>query len=300
MSYENQELKFILGSRSSILAKRQSEITGHLIQKKLGASISYDSFLTSGDQLKNQPLQNFGGKGLFCKEVDQACVEGKIDIAVHSAKDMANDLDKDLEIVAILQRADPHDVLISKRGWTLDSLPIGAHVGTASLRRQMLLSYFRPDLKLSILRGNVQTRLRKIEEVHFDATILAAAGLQRLGYTDQFGVKLDVHKFIPAVGQGMLALVMRRDHPYKEKIQTLNDSESWICFICERAFLKWLSGNCTTPLGAYAQMKEGVLQICGMLGDEKNKHLVFAQMEGRDPEKVGSDLARILQKKLGS
>lgn len=298
MSYENQEVKFILSSRASPLAKRQSEITGHLIEKKLGAGVEYQSFVTSGDQLKNQPLQSFGGKGLFCKEVDLACLEGRADIAVHSAKDMAIQIPEGLEIVAVLPRAAPEDVLISKKGWDLAGLPIGAHIGTASLRRQLLVSYYRPDVRVSILRGNVQTRLSKIQEGHFDATLLAAAGLQRLGYTDQFGVTLPADKFVPAVAQGIVALVMREDHPHKHKIHALNDAETWACFRCERAFLKTLEGNCRLPLGAYAQIQEGILNVKGMLGEEKSSRVVFKQLTGDDPEALGSQLAEALRRKL--
>ncbi len=298
MTQENQDLKFILGGRSSPLAKRQCEIVAHVLEKQCNATVSFESFVTSGDQLADQPLNNFGGKGLFCKEVDQACLDGKIDIAVHSAKDMGSYLPQHLEIAAVLERADPHDVLISKKGWGLEDLPVGAHIGTASLRRQILINYYRPDLRISLLRGNVQKRLTKIEEDHFDATILAAAGLQRLGYSCQFGVNLDVKKFIPAVGQGTLALVMHKDHPLFEKVRAFTDQATWDCFLCERSFLKKLQGNCQTPLGAYALYDEGTIKVSGFLGDEVSKRVVFETLKGDDPLLLGETLAVNLERKL--
>ena len=301
MPSENQDFKIIFGCRTSPLAQKQADLCVQALRKNSPfSSYLIKTFSTMGDKNKEAMLRDLGGKGVFCREIDRACLMGDIDIAVHSAKDMPAILPKGLTLAAVLERGDPRDVLISKEKWTLETLPLGAHLGTASLRRHFLMRHLRPDLKISPLRGNVQTRIDKMESGHVNVTLLAAAGIQRLGYSPLFGVPLEVDQFIPAVGQGIIALVMRQDHPLLPMIQRANHQETQKILEAERAFLKALDGTCEMPIGAHAQYakKGDSLILSGMVGDESSQSLVFGKEEGKDPEEIGKSLAETLKKKL--
>lgn len=299
MSKKNQDNHIRLGSRASPLARRQSEMVAHYIRHYFpNVTISFHVYTTSGDTLKDVPLHSFGGKGLFCKEVDQACINNEIDVAVHSAKDMSVHCPDGLVLAATLPRESAGDVLISQNNATLDQLPHGALVGTCSLRRHALLKHLRPDLKIGHLRGNVQTRLNKILSGTFDATVLAAAGLRRLGYGEDFGFSLDQEVFIPSAGQGVIALVMKPDSPVVSMVRDVNHVQTWQCFKAEQFVLKLLGASCQMPVGAYARLDGSTLSLKVMMANETLSHTVFADNSGIDFEGVAEKTAHDLRAKL--
>jgi hydroxymethylbilane synthase len=258
-----------IGSRSSPLALAQAEQVRQMLEYNhpdLRHKTEIITFTTSGDRFVG-PLRDVGGKGLFTKELEEALLDKRIDIAVHSVKDMATCLPHGLILAAVLKRGDARDVLISSSGHTLSTLPQGATIGTASLRRQALVQHYRPDLQIQLLRGNVQTRLQKLENGELDATLLALAGLQRLQLEDKISQILSVESFTPAVGQGAIGIECCEDNTHiQDIIAPLNDANTYRCIKAERAFLKVLDGSCRTPIGGYAQIDGNQLHLQGFLG----------------------------------
>jgi hydroxymethylbilane synthase len=221
---------------------------------------------TSGDRIRDRSLADVGGKGLFTKEIEEALLSGSIDIAVHSAKDMETFLPEGLAIGAVLPREDMRDALISRGGVALDALPCAARVGTASLRREALLKRARPDLEIALLRGNVPTRLERVERGEFDATLLAAAGLKRLGLERHITALLPLEEFPPACGQGAIAVECRADDARMcELLAAIDDAPTAHAIRCERAFLAALDGSCRTPIAGHASLAGETLSFRGIV-----------------------------------
>jgi hydroxymethylbilane synthase len=255
-------VKLKIGSRGSPLALAQSR----MVAAQLGAAEDFpiESFVTSGDRIADRRLQDAGGKGLFTKELDEALLDRRIDIAVHSLKDLPTRMPDGIVLAAIPAREDPRDAFISFKARDLASLPQGAVIGTASLRRQAQALHLRPDLKIVTLRGSVQTRLKKLEDGSIDATFLALAGLTRLGLTGHVTSLIDSEAMPPAPGQGALAITCREDDKHaRDLLAKLSVAEFEIAITAERGFLEALDGSCRTPIGGLATIKNGQLSFLG-------------------------------------
>ena len=291
-----------LGSRGSPLALAQSRLVTAMLAKNSGtddAAFPIESFVTSGDKIQGR-LQEAGGKGLFTKELDEALLDGRIDAAVHSMKDLPTRMPPGIALACVPSRADPRDAFIAARAKTLMDLPPGAVVGTASLRRQAQTLHLRPDLKVELLRGRVETRLAKIENGAFDATYLALAGLKRLGLERHAASIVDSEAMPPAPGQGALEITARAgDEKTLSLLAPLNIAEHAITTTAERAFLQALDGSCRTPIAALAQIENGALFFLGEVLTPDGKHCwrrrATAVLSG-DPEET----ARVLGAKLGA
>src|SRR5262245_50732886 len=257
-----------IGTRGSPLALAQArEVRARIaaIQELDIEAIEIVVIRTSGDQVQDRPLTDIGGKGLFTKEIDSALIDGAIDLAVHSAKDLPTVLPRELLIVGYLPREDARDALISRQAASLEELGHGALVGTASLRRQALVRRARPDLRVTLLRGNVETRLRKLDEGVVDATLLAAAGLNRLGQGDAATALLSLEAFPPAVGQGAIAICTRIDDDVtRDALEPIVDAATGHALALERAFLAVLDGSCRTPIAGHAAVRDDELLFHGM------------------------------------
>lgn len=255
--------KLVVGTRSSQLALWQADfVIGELEKKYPELVVEKRLMTTKGDKILNAPLAKIGGKGLFTKELETAMLEGEIDIAVHSLKDMPVVVPEGLVITAITQRADPGDAFVSTKYESFQQLPAGAKVGTSSLRRKAQLLHARPDLQIEDLRGNVNTRLRKMEEENFDGIILACAGLKRLGFGDKIRQVLPQTMCLPAVGQGALAIECRQaDKETRELLEFLNDRCTRLCTEAERGFLATVEGGCQVPVGVHAVSAEAGIRV---------------------------------------
>jgi hydroxymethylbilane synthase len=287
-----------LATRNSPLALKQAELIKlALEQTHTNLHIEVIGFTTTGDRLLGTPLASQGGKGLFVKELEQALLNQNADLAVHSVKDMPVQSASGLMLAAICKRADARDAFISNHYMKLEDLPLGASIGTASLRRQCQLKAVRPDLIVHSLRGNVNSRIQKLDAEQFDAIILAAAGLTRLGLSTRISSYLDVQQFIPAVGQGALGLECRRNDPHTlELVQALNHPPSYYCIMAERAMNRHLQGGCQVPIGAYATIEDKELILKGMVGKIDGSILLTSQSKGcpADAEKIGMQVAKEL------
>ncbi|WP_029353509.1 hydroxymethylbilane synthase [Bosea sp. 117] len=258
-----------IGTRGSPLALWQAHAVREALVLRHGwpeEAVAIEVIRTSGDTITDRALALAGGKGLFTKEIEDALLDGRIDLAVHSAKDMATRLPDGLHIAGYLPRADVRDALILREGNSLDDLPPGARVGTASLRREAQLRRLRPDLQVSLLRGNVHTRLAKVENGTFDGTLLAYAGLSRLGLAGRASAVLDTDLFLPAVGQGAVAIECRaEDPPTNLLLAAVTDADTALAVSMERAFLAELDGSCRTPIAGLAQVTDDEISFRGML-----------------------------------
>ena len=292
--------KIIIASRESLLAMWQAKY----IQRRLGelypqTEISILGMTTRGDQILDQSLSKIGGKGLFIKELEQALEDGRADIAVHSMKDMPMNVPEGFKLAAITEREDPRDAFVSKRYASLEELPQGSVVGTSSLRRESQLLAQFPHLQVQPLRGNVQTRLRKLDEGQYAAIILAAAGLKRLELSDRITALLDPEQSLPAVGQGALGIECRADRTdLVELLQPLHHQETAYCVEAERAVSRVLGGSCQVPLGAFAEIIHGTLQLRGFVAQPDGKRIVSDALTGT-PETgitMGQQLAQNLIK----
>lgn len=257
---------------------------------------------TTGDRIQDRPLSEAGGKGLFTKEIEEALAAGAIDLAVHSSKDMPTALPPGLVLSAFLPREDPRDVFISRKAKSFAELPAGAVVGTASLRRQAMVLRRRPHLKVVPLRGNVETRLRRIEEGAADATLLALAGLKRLGLTDQATAVLDIDDFLPAVGQGIIGIETREDDTgTRALLQPLNHADTATAIAAERAFLAVLDGSCRTPIAGHATVAAGEVRFRGMIVKPDGSEAFETSRSGlaADAARLGADAGRELKGRAG-
>lgn len=287
-----------IGTRGSALALWQAEWVKSELEKRYpGIVITLTKIKTTGDKILDVPLAKVGGKGLFVKEIEEAMLRGEIDIAVHSMKDVPTFFPKGLHLSAITKREDPRDALISRSGAGFKDLPKGARIGTSSLRRQAQLMNIRPDLVIQQLRGNVDTRLRKLGEGQFDAIILAAAGVKRLGLEEKVTEYLDPEISIPAIGQGALGIECREDDKeLNDIVSFFNHAESRICVTAERALLKRLEGGCQVPIACYGRMTNGTLRLIGLVGSVDGSRIIKDSIDGRpeDAEHLGVTLAENL------
>ena len=251
---------------------------------------------TSGDRIQHVSLARIGGKGLFVKEIEQALLAGRVDLAVHSVKDLPAELPPGLGLSTIPEREDPRDVLISAGGSSLADLPEGTRVGTSSLRRQALLLHLRPDLRIEVLRGNVETRLRRQLEGRVDATILAAAGLKRLSLRLKNGVPLDAEEFLPAIGQGALGIEIRAGDEVAALLAPLHHPETAWAVEAERAFLSGMGGSCRTPLAARATVANGSLRLAALVASPDGKRLLRHERSGptETAGQIGTETAALL------
>jgi hydroxymethylbilane synthase len=259
----------LIGTRGSPLALWQARHVRARLTETHGLAegdVDLAVITTSGDRIKDKPLREFGGKGLFTKEIDEALLRGEVAMAVHSMKDLETELPPELCIAAVLPRADVRDAFISNKAPSLAELPQGAAVGTSSLRRQAQVKRLRPDLRVVDFRGNVETRLRKLDEGKADATLLALAGLERLGLESHATSILSIDEMLPAVAQGAIGVTCRSDDARtRELLQTLNDKRAAMTVACERAFLGRLDGSCKTPIAGLAEIEDGILRLRGLM-----------------------------------
>jgi len=279
-----------IGSRGSVLALWQAEHVKARLQA-LGHEIAIVVITTTGDRIQDRRLESVGGKGAFLKEIEEALLADEVDLAVHSLKDVPTALPDGLRLTAILERADPRDVLLSA-GARLDALPAGARVGTTSLRRRAQLLARRPDLDVQDLRGNVDTRIRRLREGAFDAILLARAGLVRLGRADEATETLEPEVLLPAPGQGAIAIECRAsDVRTAQALSALDHPQTARAVTAERAFLAALHGGCNVPLGAYAEPDARGLRLRALVAREDGSRVVRGERSGDDPAALGRALA---------
>ena len=290
-----------IGTRGSPLALAQAAAVRAQLVAAHGldpADIELRSIRTTGDRIQDRPLAEAGGKALFTKEIEEALLAGEIDLAVHSAKDMPTILPEGLVLAACLEREDARDVFISRAAQSLADLPRGASVGTASLRRQAQVKRQRPDLKIQTLRGNVETRLRKLDAGEVDATLLALAGLKRLGLAHAATAVLEVDEFLPAVGQGAIAIEVRTDNDrIRALLAAIDHADTSTALQAERAFLAVLDGSCRTPIAGHATLTGGTLFFRGMIirPDGSEAHETTRQGKIADATALGADAGRELK-----
>jgi len=257
---------------------------------------------TTGDSIQDRPLAEEGGKGLFTKEIEEALLEGRVDLAVHSAKDMPTVLPSGLVLAACLEREDPRDVFISGKARSLSELPRNASLGTASLRRQAIAKRARPDLRVLPLRGNVETRLRKLDSGEVDATVLALAGLKRLGLADRATAIMSADEFLPAVGQGAIGIEAREDNKaVREILARVDHDETSAAVACERAFLGALDGSCKTPIAGHAIVVDDAVQFRGLIARPEGQaaHDVAGTGRRKDAAAIGAEAGRELKHRAG-
>ncbi len=287
--------RLVVGTRGSMLARWQATFVAQALQKAHPSLVIEEKVIvTEGDRISAGPLWKAGGKGLWVKEIEAALLAGEIDLAVHSMKDVPGELLPGLAIAAIPARADVRDAVVSRDGGKLDSLTHGAQVGTTSLRRAFQLKALRPDLHIQILRGNLDTRLRKVAEGVVDAAILACAGLDRLGFSDRIAERLPIERMLPAVGQGALAIETRESDAETRSIcGVLEDAPTAIAVTAERAFLARLGATCRTPVGGHARLESGQVVLRGRVGKPDGTSTLADEASG-PPEaaaEVGQRLA---------
>ena len=288
--------KVVIGTRGSALALQQAEQVGRLLQTfQPQLEVEFKIIQTRGDQVRDRPLAQVGGKGLFVKEIESALLSGEIDLAVHSLKDMPTEQPQGLVLGAILERADPRDALVGRDGEErLSTLPSGARVGTGSLRRRAQLLAARPDLQVLDLRGNVDTRLRKLHDGQYEAIILAVAGLVRLGHEAAITEILPVETMVPAVGQGALCVEVRDgDEACHRLLASLDHPATHQAAAAERAFLRRLEGGCQVPIGAHAQVRDDNLHLEGLIAAPDGSRLVRDSAHGpaANAASLGTELA---------
>jgi hydroxymethylbilane synthase len=294
-------IRLRIGTRGSPLALAQAHMVRRLLaaaQRIEEAAIEIRVIRTTGDAIQDRPLSDVGGKGLFTKEIEQALLDGAIDLAVHSAKDMVTVLPAGLVLAGCLPREDVRDVLVSRVATSFEAMPKGAVVGTASLRRQAQVLRLRPDLKVVPMRGNVGTRLDKLARGEADATILALAGLKRLGVADAATAILSVDQFLPAVGQGAIAIESRIDDvATREVIAGISDAATVTAINAERAFLAVLDGSCRTPIAGHARIENGELLFRGLIAKPDGSATFEAARRGAvgDAAALGADAAQELK-----
>jgi len=299
MSMDSQvRSTLIIGTRGSQLALWQAEwVQGQLKQMAPDLSVVLKRIQTSGDKIQDVPLAKVGGKGLFVKEIEEALLRKDIDLAVHSMKDLPAVLPSGLQIMCIPEREDPRDALLSRDEKKLDALPLGARVGTSSLRRQSQLLHARPDLHIEMLRGNVDTRLRKLHENHFDAIVLAASGLKRLGWDQQITEYLPIDVSLPAIGQGALGIEGREDDGFvQDLVSRLEHRPTRVTVTAERTFLARLEGGCQVPIAGHAVLEGEELTLDGLVASVDGTRYVRYSLSSsaQEAEFLGTKVAEEL------
>jgi hydroxymethylbilane synthase len=283
-----------IGSRGSQLALWQAHHIRALLEER-GHEVELEIIKTTGDKITDVALAKVGTKGMFTKEIEEALIEGRVDLAVHSLKDLPTELSREFEIAAITTRENPNDVFCSVKYKRIDDLPKRARVGTSSLRRQAQLKAVRPDLDIFPLRGNVDTRLRKLEAGEYDAIILAAAGLNRLGKTELVKQVIPAEIMCPAAGQGALGIEIRAgDSETRKHLAFLDDAAARATTTCERALLNKLGGGCQVPIGASAHARNGRIHLEAIVAHPDGTVVLRESRDGNDPVKLGEEVGDTL------
>jgi hydroxymethylbilane synthase len=288
-----------IGSRGSQLALWQANHISALLRQQ-GHEVELEIIKTTGDKILDVALAKVGTKGMFTKEIEETLAENRVDLAVHSLKDLPTELSAGFEIAAITKRENSQDVFCSVKYTSIEKLPDGARVGTSSLRRQAQLKALRPDLEIHPLRGNVDTRLRKLSEGEYDGVILAAAGLNRLGKTDLVKLVIPKNVMCPAAGQGALGIEIRAgDSVTRKYLAFLDDPDTRAATTCERALLNKLGGGCQVPIGAAAEMRNGRLHLDAIVANPDGTKILRESRDGDDPQKLGSEVGETLLRRGG-
>jgi hydroxymethylbilane synthase len=288
-----------IGSRGSQLALWQANHISDLLRAQ-GHTVALEIIKTTGDKIADVALAKVGTKGMFTKEIEEALVENRVDLAVHSLKDLPTELALDFEIAAITKRENPRDVFCSVKFASIEALPHRARVGTSSLRRQAQLKALRPDLQIHPLRGNVDTRLRKLESGEYDAIILAAAGLNRLGKTLFVRQVIPAEVMTPAAGQGALGIEVRKgDAATSALLAFLDDADSRVATTCERALLNKLGGGCQVPIGAFAEVENGKIHLSALVAHPDGTKILRENRDGNDPARLGNEVGEALLRRGG-
>ena len=286
-----------IGSRGSQLALWQANHVAALLRSQ-GHTVDIQVIKTTGDKITEVALSQVGTKGMFTKEIEEALAAKQVDLAVHSLKDVPTELQPEFELAAVMKREDPRDAFLSTRFSDLTQLPQSARVGTSSLRRQCQLKALRPDLEVLSLRGNVDTRLRKLESGEYDAIILASAGVHRLGLEQHLRYRIPPEQMCPAAGQGALGIETRRvDERMRSILAFLDNADARATTACERALLLGLGGGCQVPIGAFAERNNGKLKLMAIVGRPDGSQLLREQAEGTDPQQLGRTTAEVLRSK---
>jgi len=293
-------LRLRIGSRGSQLALWQANYIAAQLRER-GHEVDVEIIHTTGDKIIDVALAKVGAKGMFTKEIEEALASGKVDLAVHSLKDLPTEISAEFEIAAVPAREDPRDALCSTRYSSIEDLPRSARVGTSSLRREAQLKALRPDVVVHPLRGNVDTRLRKLESGEYDAIILASAGLRRLGRTELVRQIIAVERMCPAAGQGALGIEIRAgDDALRHALGFLDDQASRAETDCERALLRKLGGGCQVPIGANAKWGDGELQLEAVVASPDGSMLLRESGSGRDPSRLGETVGEKLLQRGGA
>ncbi len=283
-----ERTQLTIGTRGSKLALWQSNYIKGRLEELTGLPVSLKVIKTTGDKILDVPLAKVGGKGLFTKEIEVELIDGTVDLAVHSMKDVPTELPEGLVIAATPERVDPRDVIVSGGNHTIDSLPDGARVGTSSLRRRSQLLALRPDVQIVDVRGNLDTRMRKAEDGEVDAVILAAAGITRMGWGERITHHIDPQKMVPAVGQGAIGVEIREDDEFMQRVcAELSDPATLTCVTAERVVMRGLDGGCQVPIGAYCRVVDGdKLVMDAFVGSLDGETLLRHTLEGSTAEPV--------------
>ena len=285
-------MKVVIGTRGSRLALWQTDYIGGLLSEKEGVEFEKKIIKTTGDKITDVPLAKIGGKGLFVKELDDAVLDERVDFAVHSMKDVPVDLPVGLEIAAVPEREETNDALLSK--YRLKDLPAGAVVGSSSLRRIAQMKNYRPDIVIKDLRGNVDTRIRKLNEEQYDAIIMAKAGLKRLGFEEEIRETLPIDIFTPTVGQGAIAVVAKIGSEFSDILGSINHEATMKTVAAERSLLRGVGGGCQIPLGADSKILGSEIMLKGVMLAQDGNRKIEAEARGTDPDKVGKEVAEKL------
>jgi len=286
--------EIIIGTRGSRLALWQANFVAESLRHFTDAEILIKKIKTQGDKILDSPLAKIGDKGLFVKEIELALSEKEVDLAVHSMKDVPTELPPGLIISSIMKREDPKDVLISKGGEHLSNLPKGVRVGTSSLRRKAQLLNFRPDLTIVDVRGNLDTRLKKMDSGNFEAMVLAAAGIDRMGWSDKISERIPTEVILPAVGQGAIGIETRENDDIISKlVEKINHGPTFTAVTAERAMMKKLEGGCQIPIGALGVIEGNLLNLTGIVASVDGKRLIKDFISGKpsEAEELGIKLA---------
>ncbi|WP_339134389.1 MAG: hydroxymethylbilane synthase [Candidatus Electrothrix sp. GW3-4] len=287
-----------IGTRASMLAVTQSTwVKKQIEQQHPNTKVELVKIVTKGDKIQDVPLAKVGGKGLFVKEIEDALLEKRVDLAVHSMKDVPAELPEGLQVAIVPEREIPQDAFVSVSYKDVDDLPQGAVIGTSSLRRKSQLSCLRPDLEIRDLRGNLDTRLRKLDEGEYDAIILAGAGLNRLGMQRRITALFTSKQMLPAIGQGSLGIELRMDDTeLLDGLQFLHNRDTAVTVAAERAFLLRLEGGCQVPIAGFATVDNDTITLTGLIASLDGKTILKEQLSGTaaDAEKIGVTLAEIL------
>lgn len=291
--------KFIVGSRRSGLALTQSKQFIALLQEKFpDTEFEIKEIVTKGDRIVDVQLSKVGGKGLFVKEIEQALENKEIDMAIHSLKDVPSKLPEQFKIACIPEREDMRDAFLSNNKVLFKDLPAGSIVGTSSLRRASQLKSIRDDITVNWVRGNIDTRIKKMESGEYDAILLAAAGLKRMGWGDSRVTEyFDAEEFIPAIAQGALGIEIRKDdHELEEMLQAVHSSHDALCTSAERTFLSRMDGSCQVPIGGYATVEDGELYLTGLIMSEDGEEKYLVKKSASDPYELGNLVADEMEK----